>query len=308
MLVVYSMLNLYEWYNMASFIICYHPHRYDNLAQTLRFLQKREPDIDSYEFVFVSQTTNNPLPKISQRLVYIDMNLSGYNRQIMLNAGVFAASDSQVVLLDSDRILPHGYFQHVLSDLSPGQVASTRQLFKLRKAYDDSEIERNAVEVIPDHRHPSTVLRRKNLFAGNVAIWKSDYIKLGGMDTAYSGYGYADTDMTRRVERSDLEIVYREDPELHLYHEPSVVLGRHLFKDDDVKLMCAINGIRFCLKWGCIEPDAESHFREVAASWSTYSMELKRQFTELWRSLLEVDSDVGAKCDPHGVIMDQVDA
>ncbi|XP_057655597.1 chondroitin sulfate synthase 1 isoform X1 [Diorhabda carinulata] len=54
---------------------------------------------------------------------------------------------------------------------------------------------------------------------GIVAIYKSDYIKLGGFDLSISGWGSEDVDFYDKAVKSDLKIVRSVDPGLvHIFH------------------------------------------------------------------------------------------
>ena len=85
-----------------SFIIIFHPLRIDNLNQTLRFLYKREVDLE--ELILVCQTEckeiNSPFNKTKQ----INMNLDSYwksNESINIETKKYISADDVRALLST---------------------------------------------------------------------------------------------------------------------------------------------------------------------------------------------------------------
>ncbi|MCL5261607.1 MAG: glycosyltransferase family 2 protein [Gammaproteobacteria bacterium] len=73
---------------------------------------------------------------------------------------------------------------------------------------------------------PISLLRklRKNIWQGaktcNLAVWKSDFLKVNGFDESYTGWGYEDSDLVVRLFHSG---VWRKDanfatPVIHFWH------------------------------------------------------------------------------------------
>lgn len=238
----------------VSFIIPYHPSRMDNLLQTLFFLEKREPNLlRQSELVLLCNTEASKFSTSFAETVHIDLHLKDYSRTKMLNLGVNSAKADKIILLDSDRILPISYFSIAIGVLQEGMVISTEKLYNLAHPYTNEEIQRGEVARYPDFRSVTNQMRRKNLFAGNTVMWKKDYLALGGFDEEYLGYGFADTDMTKKAELS-LKPFFLEHEELHLWHEKSILWDGKEIPNEHFKVLTAINGMRYCKKWG-LSPD-----------------------------------------------------
>jgi hypothetical protein len=231
---------------MISFVIYYHSSRLDNLNQTLRFLRKRE-NLDA-ELILVCQDQYELQEDTGFKTYQYNMNMSFYHKAKMCNFGVGKASYDVVALIDSDRILPEGYFSRCLTDIKPRDFISTEALYRLKKEYSDEEIENDEnLEKYQDFRSLDNTLFRKNLFAGNTVMFKEDYFKTGGMDESYAGYGFTDTDMTQNILSKGYKAKYLKEKELHLCHSHNIIWDNQKFYD--FKIISFTNAIKYCLKW-----------------------------------------------------------
>lgn len=239
----------------ASFVIGFHTARIDNLLQTLRFLLADHKDvfIDSY-LSLVCQDDCDKLPSSqleeleslreqSYRSCITNLNLPCMQLPYVTNLGMDDAETEKVVILESDRILPAGYFAAVLDELKPGVQITCRNMKKLTKPATDEEIRAGTFEYIDEHRSEKNEIGMRNMWSGNTALCKSDFLKAGRMDEAYHGYGWADSDMTSAMESVGVQSVFRDELELHLWHPPAT------YGDGDQKQMFIDNGLRYCKKW-----------------------------------------------------------
>lgn len=228
-----------------SFVFYFHSKRVNVLEQTLRFLIKRE-NLSNSEIILVCQ--DNYKNKILNFNVY-NMNFYNYDKSKMCNFGVEKSKNEVVALLDSDRILPYRYFENIFKKIKYNQFFSTWKMIKLKDYYNDLDIEKENFLYKNDFKCKNNFPCEKNLFAGNTVFFKKNYIKLGGMDENYRGYGYVDTDMTKKVMVSkDLEIVWLEDREIHLFHENDFSWNKKEFSSL-VEISTACNGLKYFKKW-----------------------------------------------------------
>lgn len=264
---------------MISFVIGFSGDRIDNLNQTLRFLYRREQYLHDAEILLIAQDSYNGLVSPFRDTRIINLNNQTYCRPKMLNIGAREARYENLVLMDSDRILPTNYFYRNLEDLGRKTVITTRRLFRLLAPYTDDEIESERIKSLIDFRSYRIIMGWKNLFSGNTMILRSDYLDTGGMDEEYEGYGYADNDMTMNVRHRGYNIIYRFEDEYHLYHEYQYVYRGKLVDPQLRILLSAINMMRFCRRWG-ITP----HFpllRGVLESKYPYPTDLLAKFAEM---------------------------
>ena len=216
----------------ASVVIPFHSSRADNLHQMLRLMD------GWFEIVVVCQDRYElPGAKV------INLNQAEYNRSMMNNLGVQAASHDVVILLDSDRVLPPGYFKDVVAGLKKNQCVSTWNLWQLHSPVSDVQIRAGVFPAHPDHRSRTNEMHLKNMFSGNTVMFKEDYLRIGMMDESFAGYGYNDTDMTHKAMKCGMEMVWRGERELHLYHTKQ-------HSPDEVRRANVQAGIRYCRKWG----------------------------------------------------------
>lgn len=236
---------------MFSFITYYHSQRLDNLLQTLRFLKiNHETVIAKSELILVCQDNHTVDITGFQESRQLLMNLPEMNVPLLTNEGVKAAKHDKIIVLESDRILPKGYFEEILAELRPGVMITTKKMRKLLAPTTDEDIINEKFETYCDDRSPTCEFGIKNMWSGNTACMKSDFLKVGGIDQFYIGYGWADCDMTLAMEKVGVQSIYKDNyTELHLWHE-----GQTYGKDDQKQLFIN-NCIYCCKKWNRPIPD-----------------------------------------------------
>ena len=257
----------------ASFVIGFHTRRFDNLLQTLRFLSRDHRSLIQdcqlvtlcQDVVSEEQLSNTDLPtlnpqesataqfeQISSKFgqwVHYDLEEPYMKLPKITNFGIEKTICDKIVVLESDRILPAGYFDSMLSELKEGKQITTREMIKLKRPTLDIEIQQNIhYDYVNERRSPKNKVGQRNMWSGNTAFMKSDFYKAGGMDEEYVGYGWADSDMTFQMESVGVESIFREETEIHLWHE-SMTYGT-----GNQKKMFLENGKRFVRKWNVEEP------------------------------------------------------
>lgn len=264
----------------ATFVIGFHTQRFDNLLQTLRFLKENHEDFIKYcQLVTVCQDEVNKA-NISKaeldtatmivggdktmaigefnywaryfgRWDHFDMKVECMQLPAISNFGVEKSVADKIFLLESDRILPRGYFQTVAEVLKSGYQITSRKMWKLLASTKDEQIKEDDFQHKDEHRSPSADIGQRSMWSGNTAFMKRDFYKCGRMDENYKGYGWADNDMTLTMEASGIRSLFQDGPpELHLWHPPITYDG-----EKDSKLLFVENGIRFCEKWNKPIPD-----------------------------------------------------
>jgi len=231
---------------MISFVIYYHSSRIENLEQTLRFLERREPALHDSELVIVCQDESKTITS-AFRTKQFNLGLDTYMKPVMCNFGVKKSSHKIIALLDSDRILPHEYFTRNLSMVTSKIMITTRKLYSLNSAYTDIQIDSGQITKHPDYRSTSNKLRMKNMFSGNTMFLRDDYLSCGGMDESFVGYGYADNDMTENMSCHGCRGIYLEEEEIHLHHVKQVQMHGNTMPSRSI--ISATNAARYLTKW-----------------------------------------------------------
>lgn len=267
----------------VSFVTYFHSSRLDNLLQTLYFLEKREPDLAGSELISVCQDRIDSFELKSFEHKLINLDYGTYFRARMTNIGVQFASHPILILIDSDRILPKNYFAEVCQSLCKKQVVTTEQHYRLSKPYSNEDIESGEVIKGRDFRSRTNELFRKNMFSGNTIMWKKDFIRCGGMDERYIGYGFCDTDMTKTVETSGLDLVFLDKEELHLDHSREIIWKGQIYSD--LKIITTLNALRYCQKWKIPhDNNLEQSIIDVLNDLGKYPKDLQDEFLTWMRN------------------------
>jgi len=225
---------------LASVVIPFSQTRLNNLEQILRFFKKEEIAKDC-EFLLVCQNSCDK-PKINNlNIKLIQINSNEYCRAKMCNKGVSASQSEIIILLDSDRILPTNYFSKNCSSVSSNQCISTQNLWQITHPVTDEDIIIGNYSVLQDTKSTSNEMHKKGMFSGNTVMHKNTYVKLGGMDESFVGYGYQDIDFAKTAISHGLEMIFHNDKELHLHHSK--------IPPEEVRKSTVWNGIKYCKKW-----------------------------------------------------------
>lgn len=229
---------------IASFVIPFPLARLDNVMQTLRFLEYYHLDVvEQAEIVLMCQDRCGKIDTKFAKYQLHNMKCPYMEKCKLVNRGVAVSQSDVLVMLDSDRILPPGYFKDVIGSLKEGAVVTTKTIHHLSRPYGDQDIKDKKYQYVKDTRTTDNTALNRNLFAGNVVLTKADFLKAGGMDEEYVGYGFEDHDMTNRLLAAGIQPVWRDEIELHLHHEGQT------YGIGDQKRMFIDNGLRYCRKW-----------------------------------------------------------
>ena len=139
-----------------------------------------------------------------------------YNRSATLNAGVDAARAPIVVLHDNDMLAPADYAAECVARTGEGFdfLELKRFTFYLAEAetariFATGEVRRNV---------PVTIVQ--NLLGATIAACREAYLRAGGFDEEFVGWGGEDVDFWERAEVSGKVYRFGYLPFLHLFHAP----------------------------------------------------------------------------------------
>ncbi len=132
---------------MISFVFYLHSSRSDNLTQTLRLLEARETV--EKEVVLVC---NDRLGGCTPGCRVINMEMDDYRKPVMCNVGVRESKGRVVALMDSDRVMPAGYFSRAFREIERGQFLSCRRILNLSRPHSDEEIQGGEIECSEEWR------------------------------------------------------------------------------------------------------------------------------------------------------------
>ena len=208
-------------------------------------------DLEKSQDAFQRQQFNefDKIRETFHRSSLINLSLKNMHLPFLTNIGIEDSENDKIIILESDRLLPKGYFASVLNELKEGVCITCKNMKKLAKTATDEEITNETFEFKDEWRSEDAQIGMRNMWSGNTAICKSDYYKAGKMDEAYIGYGWADTDMSNRMSEIGIKSIFRPEVELHLWHPLST------YGEGDQKQQFINNGVHFCKKWNAEYPE-----------------------------------------------------
>lgn len=141
---------------------------------------------------------------------------AGYNRSRAFNVGVRAARGGVFVLHDGDLAVPSSYARDVATRFEEGCEAANLKRFIFYLSREQTERVLHTDEILPVP--PETVLQ--NLVGGgSVAIGREAFLRIGGMDEGFVGWGGEDVEFWERAETLRVWD-YQYLPMVHLWHAP----------------------------------------------------------------------------------------
>lgn len=147
---------------------------------------------------------------------------SGYNRSAAFNRGVRVAKGKVLVLHDNDMIVPKDYCYSIVRLVSQGYDVVNPKRFVFYLSRDDSTLLSKSFDHVV-HCKPEYIVQ--NLEAGgSMAITKEGYIRIGGMDERFVGWGGEDNEFWSRCSVLN-RWIWGYAPVIHLWH-PSQPLKR----------------------------------------------------------------------------------
>lgn len=135
------------------------------------------------------------------------------------NVGAQASTGDKLLFCDADDVVSPHWVQKMTETLDRGCVLVAGPVVRVS--------EQTPVGWIPEDRDHGTDLAPYMGFlpcvlAGSMAVWRSDYLSLGGFDNSYRG-GCEDVDFSWRAQLAGLEAV--PAPGCYLYYVPRTAAG-----------------------------------------------------------------------------------
>lgn len=140
-----------------------------------------------------------------------------YNRSAAFNYGVTYARGDILLLHDNDMIIPEDYCKETLQIMRKGYDAVNPKRFVFYLNQEDSNSVMDNFRGIGRYK-PEYIVQ--NLEAGgSVAITKSGYLEIGGMDEDFVGWGGEDNEFWDRASYLR-KWIWGYLPVIHLWHKP----------------------------------------------------------------------------------------
>ena len=267
---------------MVSLIVLSSEHREHQLKQLIECLEDN-PDFKYYQKILIFDGDLKSLSKVfssyssqnftSQWEISKAERIDGlYCWANALNEGIERANFDKILYLDGDRIINQKFLSEV-KNVKDKEFVVPKNLYTLNATLTTDEIrklrnDQTFVEKLmwKDFRemsNPDKSFCKKNPMSGCVGFTKKTYLRTGGFDPMFVGYGYPDIDYFRKTYNLGCKFRSVDCAELHLYHSyfPLTI--------DIVKLHGFWNGIKYCEKWGLEIP------KEIKSSGNSLGLTIK---------------------------------
>jgi len=237
---------------MLTIFILYSNDRKKETETTISCLSD-SPEFENCQKILCSDGKSNFHPQ-NFTVLEVERPITGlYCWANMWDTAVEESENENILYIDSDRILPVNGLSTVIKSIKPNVFSFPKNLYSFKNKQETNKVKNvrdnfkhNIDLLFPDQRIWSSAwdaVRRKNPMSGCVAFSKTTFLKSGGLDKMYQGWGYPDTDYFEKITRIKMKVEPMNMTELHLHHTYSVNKRR-------LKLMNLWNGCLFCKKWG----------------------------------------------------------
>lgn len=181
-------------------------------------------------------------------ITYVRVEPAGqfFNKSRCINAGVAAAKYEHICLNDADIIMQRGYLHTINTILKiheTGNVA--RQIYYLTNVPSPS--------ILPEYEWKWTDRNPDRCSGGNVFWRKSAFVRIGGMNEAFEGYGAEDAEFHHRAIKLSNFFDIRTMSLLHIPHPPQYGPGTN------VKLWKAMMALPIAQLLGKLRSDLAKH-------------------------------------------------
>lgn len=235
---------------MLTIIFFYCNDRLNLFEKTIKCLENVEL-FEECEKIICSDGSCS-FSKKNYKIIEVNRDKKDYNWSKIWNIAVEKSQHEILWYLDCDRIVPKNYLIDSLNLLSHDTWIYPKNTFRIKCDIDieklldiqDGKFKNLLCCENRTDYPPNKIICQsaKNPFSGNTLFTKNEYIKYGGLDVSYEGYGYADLDFYMHMHNKGINFNFSRHDEYHQYHETSNKYLR------DFK-MTTYNALMFCKKW-----------------------------------------------------------
>jgi hypothetical protein len=234
--------------------------RRDNLLAVLRRLEQRPP----LEVIVFEQDTVprfDPAPASTNRRTLFGYNPGPFNKSWGFNVAARQTARPVLVFADDDVLVGTSLYQAIERCRNGADAAKPYRSIVDLTADESRRVRAGDWEFVPQ-RPAGTAPNRETgqefvVFAGGLfVIGREPYLRLGGFDERFRGWGGEDDAMTIKLRRTGMRLAECGDhPALHLWHprEPEAKMGQPhyaanrklladyaAYRDDELARLCEV--------------------------------------------------------------------
>lgn len=151
------------------------------------------------------------------RYIFLETSadLNGYNRSAGFNMGAAYAKGQILLLHDNDMLVPNTYCRDIayLADKGYEALNTKRYVFYLKDPHSQKII--NSIQELSSE--PPDYIVQNLEAGGSMAITKEAYLRIGGMDEEFIGWGGEDIEFWNRCALLN-RWIWGYEPVIHLWH------------------------------------------------------------------------------------------
>lgn len=174
--------------------------------------------------------------------------------QTALNLGVYNCKHDIIFIINDDNVLPTGWDTTILSDLKPNEVLTLNQIEPIGPGIFNFPVK--DFGSIDNFEYEKFLLFEKNIKEEKItpdggifpfAMWKNDYMIVGGFDTLYQSPFICDWDFFLKLDLNGKK--FKRTHRSHLYHFGSTAT-KNGKEGDKFKASETPAAQTFMYKWG----------------------------------------------------------
>jgi len=226
---------------MLSIITVFSSDRASQLLQQETYMVRYE-DWRKSERIIILDGEEIP-SSIKANVIKYDRNGKPFNFKLAWDIGIKAASNKNLLLIDSDRLVDKAFLIAAKNTLDY-QISYPRQIKNLRESIEDIEAFDPSVKIKAQSiSHRFARQSQRNPASGNMALTLTTYNHMDRkIDEQQMSWGYTDLDFTENARRSKIAFNPIDSVAIHLKHGYSI--QTHVFVSLNLK-----NGIAHFKKY-----------------------------------------------------------
>ncbi|MFC1511180.1 glycosyltransferase family 2 protein [Candidatus Margulisiibacteriota bacterium] len=194
----------------------------DTLKIVLESLLAQSLSPQEYEIIVVDSSSTDGTEEIVKGLKVRYLRVPNQGKAAARNQGVKAAQGDIILFTDADMIAqPRLLEEHLATHKKHSDVSVEGLTLNLKEKispYNLSPDHPTCHPYIKGRIKPFKKLKWSYFLSGNLSLRKKDFVKAGGFDEKFSGYGWEDVELGYRLHKIKVPLIYNPQAINYHYH------------------------------------------------------------------------------------------